>query len=289
MVGMAWRGVAPLLLLLVGSGACGPSIALPDEEGSGSTDEPTTSPGSVTLSTTLSTTSQTTISTTGGQDTATSAQTDGPGTAVTTTPPPPPLDVGPIDCAPLGLPCIDAFECCSGECFVQGPLGGVCSACTTDADCRFGCTAGSPLDGTPAECGDGDLGSGCQTSGACLPGLWCATIFEIPGILSAATCGECQADGDCGPGLQCAPLHEPGLMAGYWRCVAPGSLPIDAGCDGDAECASGHCAEASIMGIPVMFVCSECSDNGDCDFGLCQLPEVVIDGTELVLESGSCG
>lgn len=200
--------------------------------------------------------------------------------------------------AALGALCVDPMcDCASDTCYVVGPLGGVCSECDEDADCAattgFGCNAGNPLDGTPAVCSKtGALGQGCETAGACADGLTCPTVFDIPGVLSASACSECSTDGDCQPGKECAPLYDIANFGGYYHCVDPGSVNDNDGCDitGDgAECVSGHCAPAQIMGIPVLAVCSPCAADAECMPGMtCQLPEVVIDGDSFSLIPGAC-
>lgn len=192
-----------------------------------------------------------------------------------------------------GQACADPSECASNACFVVGPLGGVCSECDEDLDCAWGCTPGNPLTADCATCCDGSQGCGCQTDAACQAGLPCRTIFEIPGILSHSSCSQCESDADCMAGEQCAPEYRLDQLLGQYVCVPAGSRLIDEGCDesgsGDAQCASGNCAPASIMGIPIMSVCSPCDEDFDCGAGqTCLLPEVVINGNLLEIASGSC-
>ncbi|MEM7154741.1 MAG: hypothetical protein AAF799_17965 [Myxococcota bacterium] len=276
-------------LCLVVSGGCGPSIVLSDEGGDSSGEGGTSSasgPSTQPMPTTAGTTGQ--------------ASVDDSGDAVTSSPPPPPppvpvpdagADEGPTCVGPLevGAACADNEECCSGMCFVVGPLGGVCSECLDDDDCDLGCSVPNPLEGVPAVCTDGGIGAGCNTSDACSDGLLCNGIIEVPGILDNSTCGQCITDSDCAPGLECAPQYDLGVLGGFWHCVAPDSQPLLGGCNGPEECASDLCVPADIMGIPVLEVCSECADNGDCNGGSCNIPEVVVQGTALSLEGGFCG
>jgi hypothetical protein len=178
-----------------------------------------------------------------------------------------------------------------------GVLGGVCSECDESADCKpepgFGCNAGNPLSMFPAVCSTtGDLGEGCETAEDCAGTLRCVTIIDVPGIVTASTCSECDPQQDCGGGLICAPLYAITDIAGHYRCVEPGTVPNGDGCNplaGGAECVSGQCVSASLMGIPVVNVCSTCDEDADCQAGeICQLPEVVVDGDTLVLVPGAC-
>jgi hypothetical protein len=197
-------------------------------------------------------------------------------------------------CPPAGgQACTDPIECASNACFVVGPLGGVCSECDEDADCAWGCTPANPLTADCATCCDGSQGCGCETDAACQAGLPCRTIFEIPGILSHSSCSQCESDLDCAGGELCAPEYRLDQLLGQYVCVPAGSRLIDEGCDetgsGDAQCASGNCAPAAIMGIPIMSVCSVCDADADCPAGQqCTLPEVVINGNNLEIASGYC-
>ncbi|MCX4247377.1 hypothetical protein [Paraliomyxa miuraensis] len=274
---------ASLLIAL----SCGPLVELPDEDADASGEGTTTATTTTgTTTTPPNTTTSTTTPGTATPPTADDASDDEP---------PEIPDFVTETCGELGEACVDGvFDCCSGNCYLVGPLGGVCSECDEDADCpQWGCNPASPLEGIPAWCGDGLSGSGCETNAACQPGFVCDTIFEIPGIVETSTCGECSSDTPCPAGNLCAPAYDLSLFAGHWYCVPQGALPPGAGCDepgtGDLQCASGHCAPASLMGISVIGVCSECESNLDCPGGSCVLPEVVIEGNELVVELGYCG
>lgn len=207
---------------------------------------------------------------------------------------------GPVcDDAELGAGCADPVcDCASDNCFVVGPLGGVCSECDESADCEattgFGCNFGNPLTMTPAVCSTtGESGESCETADDCAAGLFCPTLIEVPGILTAATCSECESNDDCmGPDI-CAPTYDIANIGGNYSCVPPGSVPDGEGCNlvpGDgAECMSGNCAPAALQGIPVVAVCSPCNEDTDCGAGeTCQLPEVAIAGTALELVPGAC-
>lgn len=209
---------------------------------------------------------------------------------------------GPVcEDAALGEACMGDPECAceSDNCFVVGPLGGVCSECDESADCKpdpgFGCNFGNPLTGVPAVCSlTGDVGESCETPDDCDPALapFCPTLIEVPGILVAATCSECEGDMGCMGGDICTPTYDIANIAGNYYCAAPGSVPNDEGCNltGDgSECMSGQCAPASLMGIPVVAVCSPCNENDDCAAGeTCELPAVALNGTMLELVPGMC-
>lgn len=286
--------VTPVLLVGLFGAACGPLVVLSDEGSEGSADEGSTSSGANTTasptttppssSTTSPSTTSPTSTTTMGSVTQDSVGDD----------PPPLLDFPTEPCFDYGSACLDPVrDCCSGNCYVVGPLGGVCSECDEDSDCpEWGCSPGSPITGEPAACGDGGPGSGCESDQACQPGYTCNVIFDIPGIVETSTCSECADDLDCSPGTLCAPEYDLSLLRGLWSCVAPMSLPDAAGCDeagsGDQQCASGNCAQAPLMGIPLLGVCSECDEDGDCGGGLCVLPEVTVEGSDLVIQPGSC-
>ncbi len=199
----------------------------------------------------------------------------------------------PFVCPPGGgMACTMPGDCASNACYTVGPLGGICSECDEDADCAWGCHPGNPLSGDCAVCCDGSIGCGCESVVACQAGLHCTDIVVIPGIISQATCGECSIDADCPAGLLCAPSYDLAGLAGQHDCVAPGSRANNEGCNiagsGDLQCASGNCATASLMGIPVVSVCSECNEDADCPGGSCVLPEVAIVGMSLDIIPGMC-
>lgn len=219
----------------------------------------------------------------------------------TITDPDPTTDSGPVcEDAPLGSACVDpTCDCESDNCFVVGPLGGVCSECDESADCEattgFGCNFGNPLTGTPAVCSTtGEPGESCETADDCAKGLFCPTLIEVVGILSAATCSECEPETNDGcTGAQiCTPSYDIANIGGNYFCAEPGTVPNDEGCNltGDgSECMSGNCAPAALMDIPVVAVCSPCNEDSDCGGGMtCQFPEVAIEGETLALVPGAC-
>jgi hypothetical protein len=208
-------------------------------------------------------------------------------------------DTGPVCAeAELGASCLLAeCDCESDNCFLVGPLGGVCSECDSSEDCEattgFGCNFGNPLTMTPAVCSTtGDVGESCESVDDCAAGLFCPTLIEVAGILTVATCSECEEDMGCMGGDICTPTYDIVNIAGNYYCAAPGSVPDDEGCNltGDgSECASGNCAPASLMMIPVVAVCSPCNEDMDCAAGeTCMFPEVALAGNALELIPGGC-
>jgi Cys-rich repeat protein len=156
----------------------------------------------------------------------------------------------------------------------------------------MGCSPGNPLTGACAVCCDGSPGCGCETALACQAGLSCVEIFDVPGILTTAACSECSVDADCAAGQLCSPMYDLNGFRGQFACIAPGTKAIGEGCDdfgsGDAQCASGQCAPAAVMGIPLIEVCSECDEDADCGGGSCVLPEIALNGDLLEVVPGAC-
>lgn len=188
-------------------------------------------------------------------------------------------------------PCTDpsGCGCSSGKCFIVPALGGFCGECLVDADCQGGgCSIPNPIAGTGAECNMGLPGDGCQTDAVCSEPSHdlCAEVILVPGIINVSTCSQCLTNADCGAGLVCAPTFDIPHFTGKNDCVPPGSVPDDQGClaDGGASaCASGHCGEASLMGLFQFGVCGECSSDNDCPPGaICSDPEVDLDSGALI-------
>lgn len=247
------------------SGSTGPSV---DDTGTDTgTDDTTGDSGSTSDSSGDTTSGDTTDGTDSGTTDGTS--TDDGGSSSSGEPPPVPL--------PNGAQCTADEDCQSNECWLAGALGGICGECNEDSDCPAGgCSAANPLTSLPSYCNMGELGEGCETSAACMPGLECGDVLEVPGILDANTCGECLDDTDC-PGQTCQPNYSVADLSGQFECVNLGSLPVGAGCDlttGDAACTSGTCATADLMMLLELGVCSECADDTDCPGGTCQPAEI---------------
>lgn len=188
-----------------------------------------------------------------------------------------------------GLPdsaeCSQDDECQSGECYVAGPLGGLCGECNEDADCaEGGCSLPSLLSSPPqgSVCNAGELGGGCETSSACQAPLSCAAILDIPGLLTVRTCSECLDTVDCARGQVCNGALDIAQLGGQRTCVTPGSLADGEFCDiaGDGELAcAAHCAEASLKGLAILGICGECRTNEDCLEGSCIEADITTEGT----------
>ncbi len=180
---------------------------------------------------------------------------------------------------PDGANCMDNAECESGMCFYIELIGGVCGECLSDADCPAGgCSLPNPLATPPvgAHCNMGEEGQGCMTDEVCQDGLFCATILEVPGIFTAATCSQCLTDADCTDGMLCQPTYDVLNISGERTCVMPGTVPNGQGCDfagaGDMACMSGVCAMVDIMMLLQLGVCGDCEVDADCT-----MPEVCLD------------
>jgi hypothetical protein len=209
---------------------------------------------------------------------------------------------GSTDDGAMGLPdgalhCVADSDCASGHCFDLSILGTICGECNSDDDCvdvtGFGCSppdfAGKPYAG--ATCGDGELGSGCETTDACAVGLTCELVLSVPVISSFRFCSECASHADCDGDMLCEPIIQLTEVTGHWGCVAPGSTPIGESCDhtgdGDLACASGNCAAASLDNLALMGLCSECDADADCPEGWgCQAAD--IDTAEVVPHPAVC-
>jgi hypothetical protein len=285
-------GISLFLSLGVATG-CPGDDGMAEGTGTGSTSEAESSTGlgmtSTPLPTTMTTDADSGSSTSGGPITITVS--DGSSS-----------DGSTCEDAELGASCLDPIcDCASDNCFVVGPLGGVCSECDESADCEattgFGCNFGNPLTMTPAVCSKtGGIGESCETADDCDPALapFCPTLIEVPGILSAATCSECEPETNdgCMGGDICTPLYDIANIGGNYFCAPVGSVPDNEGCNltGDgSECASGQCAPAALMGIPVVAVCSPCNEDTDCNAGeTCELPAIEIAGKSLMLVPGMC-
>lgn len=177
---------------------------------------------------------------------------------------------GPAEPQPDGSSCTENEECISGKCFVVSILGGICGECLTDTDCPDGgCSLPNPISNPPvgAHCNMGEPGAGCETDDVCQMGV-CATILDVPGVLTAKTCSDCIADADCTDGQLCSPTYDVLNISGQKLCVEPGSVPNGEGCDfmgtGDTACMSGLCAAVDIMSLLMVGVCGDCEVDADC-------------------------
>lgn len=197
-------------------------------------------------------------STDGAEDASTTddgsfIQEDGPGEESSSTP------------GNLGDPCADDSQCAEDlVCNAIPMIGGICSECSSDADCDGGnCT----FNGMWFECGDGSLGQMCESDESCSDGLYCAEILDTGGLFALTLCSECAEDSHCPDGQLCAPEFDLMSISGSRNCIDPGTLAQDAVCDadgaGDEQC-GGFCTTASLMGILDIGVCGECESDADC-------------------------
>lgn len=184
--------------------------------------------------------------------------------------PPPP--------APNGGQCSADEDCESEKCFIAGGGFGVCSECKEDAECQDEEGVGScglDLSVQYAVCQDGSLGSSCQETASCEPGLFCSTVIDTGGFLPLDFCSECDTNEDCTEeGDICSPfLDQEGSFTGYKHCVQPGEhengqlCPLDAeGAGVNEVCDSEACGVAELnMGVMITVgVCGECLDDMGC-------------------------
>jgi hypothetical protein len=197
---------------------------------------------------------------------------------------------------PNGTPCTSDDDCASGHCYIVLAPDGLCGECETDEDCEditgFGCNPpdfASP-DFAPATCGDGGLGSGCESSAACVEGLTCEVVLSLL-VLDFTHCSACATHGDCGGDDLCSVTIDISTISGHWSCIPPASVGIGGTCDvdgdGDLACASGNCAQASIDNLGFLGICSECDADDDCADGFhCQAADV--DTAEVMLIPATC-
>lgn len=282
---------------------CGPAV---DVGEGGDTDDPSSSGSDP--STTASTTATTVVTSVGTDPSTSGPATSGPGTVSATDPSTATVTTEPGTGTftttasttdptggelPDGEPCEDDQQCASGHCFVVGIFGGICGECVTDSDCDGGgCTPPNPIAVPPAPstCNDGAFGDGCMSDEVCDDGLRCATVLEVPGVITASTCSECASDGECDAGQLCAPDISVQGLTGVYRCVEAGTLANGQSCDfatsGDESCVSGYCAVADVMGLLSIGVCSGCEVDAQCMLAQeCEPPQVDL---ELGLIPGGC-
>lgn len=155
-----------------------------------------------------------------------------------------------------------------------------------------GCSPPNPLADPPqgSVCNAGALGDGCETSSVCEGDLVCGLVFDIPGVITASTCGMCETDADCNLGL-CSPQYDVAELGGVNLCVTAGSVLDGGNCDlegsGDQACDSGHCAAADLMGLAQFGVCSGCEVQADCAGELDCIPPTI--DIETGFSPGYCG
>lgn len=193
-----------------------------------------------------------------------------------------------------GEACTRSSQCASGSCYQLGILGGLCGECAGDVDCPSGgCNPSNPVPTppVPSTCGDGTAGTGCQSSAACMRGLWCSVVIDGDiGMFNISTCGECQDDTDCARGQLCNLTANYLEFSGQHACVAPGSVANGGSCSlgasGDQAC-TNMCVAVSVMGLLELGVCGDCGSDDDClKGGACQPGQV--DPAEGIVSGATC-
>ena len=194
---------------------------------------------------------------------------------------------------PDGSVCAVASDCASGHCATQGALGSICSECTTDADCEWGCGPPNPFSRpvAPGQCGDGALGAACEANESCDDALTCSVFLDVPGIGTFAGCGECTPEGpSCPMGQICNVSLDLPDAAGHHECVSPGSVPNGASCTLGAafEACDMFCESVQIEGLVAIGICGECLSDDDClGPGICISGSVQFPGGSLIHSSCS--
>lgn len=216
--------------------------------------------------------------TTGSSESATSTTSPGSATAATSSGTgmddggfvdPDTGDTGPMGPQPNGGMCTSDDECESGFCYTVPQLGGVCSECLQDSDCRMG-TCSLDVGLGYAVCTDGSLGAMCDSDEGCMGDLVCSELIDTGGIYPANFCSECGEQTPCTGDQICTPFYDAGAFSGYLTCADPESVPDGQGCPlvggtgDDTVCANGHCGVADVMGFVELGICGECSTDMDC-------------------------
>ncbi len=132
---------------------------------------------------------------------------------------------------------LGAAACSDGKAVTAQPsgggpvLGGVGTACTTDAECRKGLTC----DMGAKKCAAGHNakeGASCMISDECAMGLYCASGTCAKGGNGKQGDG-CASDAQCGTGLKC------GIVGFGLSCIPQGPGDVGAKCKSTADCLGG--------------------------------------------------
>ena len=175
---------------------------------------------------------------------------------------------------PNGGQCMSNADCESDACFQIPMLGGVCSECLMDSDCKMGTCS---LDPTSlfAVCTDGGIGVMCDSDEGCMGDLVCAELINTAGLFPLDFCSECNDSTPCDKPQVCSPVYDLGNFQGYQGCVDPMSVPNGGGCpingiSGDGTvCQSGLCGVTTLLDLIPVGVCGECLTDEDCKGGTC--------------------
>jgi hypothetical protein len=187
-----------------------------------------------------------------------------------------PPDGGPgqcqmTDCQADAGACLNSNGICQGDgsCNCSPPTG-LCTTCSTNAQCRSGlCNTAAGVCQTTV-CAV-DAGSDCAAfGGACASDGSCACT---PGT---GLCGGCSQNSDCASGL-CDPnttvCQTTTCSANPASCQAGGGI-----CASDGSC---NCT-------PPVGLCTACSQNSDCQSGLCDPTASVCQMTACQADAGAC-
>lgn len=162
--------------------------------------------------------------------------------------------------------CTDDGQCSSSECFVFPGVGGICGYCDEDADCAWGCNHPGMLTDppVPSVCGDGDVGTGCESNGACMSGLLCSEVATAGFGYTLKTCGECSVDSDCSPTQVCGVAFDFSRQEAYRACEKPADRGFGSICESNGQCASNKCDTYGFVDGTQIGVCGKCTSDPDC-------------------------
>lgn len=165
-----------------------------------------------------------------------------------------------------GEACNIDSDCKSGSCFALVGTAGICGACDSDADCQLGCTPPGMFSTPPrpSSCGEGQLGSGCETDSACKRGYTCADITTLSLGYTLRSCSECDSADDCDGGEICGVSFSFADQSAHRECAAPSTRGLGQICEHDDECASALCSTFTFPEGTAVGVCGECNSDSDC-------------------------
>lgn len=165
-----------------------------------------------------------------------------------------------------GEACNVDSDCKSESCFALIGTAGICGACDSDADCQLGCTPPGMFSTPPrpSSCGEGQLGSGCETDSACKPGYTCADIATLSLGYTLRSCSKCDSADDCETGEICGVSFGFADQSAHRECAAPSTRGLGQVCEQDGDCASARCSTFTFPEGTEVGVCGECNDDSDC-------------------------
>lgn len=193
--------------------------------------------------------------------------------------------------------CLEDRHCESGICKTikvqkgdQVSTYGVCAACRDHQHCvdkGLGVSCNMDYEAGHYKCGNGDLGSACETNKQCASHLICALLNLGDNDSFTRVCSECAKHSDCPAdgNRNCIARYNPkGEM--FNQCLPDKARKMGEVCfpceTGDREC-DGVCAVAQDPDAGnglCIGVCGECKSNKDCPEGeICQPPEFHFDNS----------